>query len=279
MTRTDPAHWGTDDVGTAAHQVAAALRERIGGVQPAVLITLGSGLGPLADEVTDPVAVGAEDLGLPVSTVPGHAGRLIAGHLGGTPVLVQQGRVHLYEGRDPAACVATVRAAAALGVSTFVVSNAAGGIDQDLEPGDLMVIADHLNLTGTTSLLGPTFVDMTDAYDPGLRRAAHAAAASVGEELAEGTYAGLRGPAFETPAEVRMLGTLGASAVGMSTVLEVLAARAAGLRVAGFSLITNVHRHGGTPTDHGEVLDVGAQAGPRLVRVLSHLLADGLGHV
>ena len=248
-----------------------ALRSRLEGRQPRLLLTLGSGLGHLADEVDEPVTVPFADVGLPTSTVPGHAGRLVAGDLAGVPVLVQQGRVHLYEDIDRADVVACVRAAGALAVDTFVVTNAAGGLAQDFSPGDLMLVTDHLNLTGTTPLRGPEFVDMADAYDARLRTAAAAAAEECGEALVEGVYAGLRGPAYETPAEVAMLRTLGADAVGMSTVLEVIAARAAGMRVLGCSVITNVHRPGAA-TDHEEVLDVGRVAGPRLAAVIRTLL-------
>jgi purine-nucleoside phosphorylase len=248
------------------------LTEALQGFVPDVLVTLGSGLGALADEVADPLVVPFADVGLPTSTVPGHQGRFVAGTLAGVPVLVQQGRVHLYEGRSAREVATFVRAAAAAGARAFVVTNAAGGIAADLSPGDLMVLTDHLNLTATSPLEGPDFVDLTGAYDPELVRAAHAAAEQAGERLAQGVYAGLRGPAYETPAEIAMLRVLGADAVGMSTVHEVVQARALGLRVAGFSLITNVHRPGGTPTHHGEVIDVGAAAGPRLAEVLRHLL-------
>lgn len=252
------------------------LVERLGGLRPRVLLTLGSGLGGLADEVADPLIVPFAAAGLPGPTVPGHAGRLLAGELQGQPVLVQQGRVHLYEGlsaRDVAACV---RAAAEAGADTFIVTNAAGGLAPEMEPGDVMAISDHLNLTGTSPLLGPGrephFLDLKDAYDPELRAVAADAAADADERLVEGVYAGLTGPAYETPAEVRMLRTLGADAVGMSTVSEVIQARALGMRVAGFSLITNVHRPGGTSTDHREVLEAGRSGGPRVAAVLRGLL-------
>lgn len=257
-------------------EVAEAIRERLDGFRPRVLVTLGSGLGALADEVHEPLIVPFAEVGLPGSTVPGHSGRLLAGTFGGAdgvPVLVQQGRVHLYEGVPESDVVACVRAAAALGVEAFVVTNAAGGLAAEMSPGDLMLIADHLNLTGTTPLVGPTFVDMAAAYDPGLRGLARDAAEAAGHALRDGVYAGLRGPAYETPAEVVMLRTLGADAVGMSTVLEVVAARAAGLAVLGFSLITNVHRPGGTPTDHEEVLEAGREAGGRLAAVVRGVLA------
>jgi purine-nucleoside phosphorylase len=250
------------------------LGERLGGFRPRVLLTLGSGLGALADDVADPVVVPFADAGLPGPTVPGHVGRFVAGRLEGVPVLVQQGRVHLYEGVPVASVTAAVRAAHGVGADTFIVTNAAGGVAEGMEPGDLMAIADHLNLTGANPLIGlpePHFLDLADAYDQALRTLAVDAAG--GERLLEGVYAGLTGPAYETPAEVRMLRTLGADAVGMSTVSEVIAARALGMRVVGFSLITNVHRPAGTPTDHLEVLEAGRSAGPRLARVVRALLA------
>lgn len=256
-----------------------ALRAALDGRAPRLLLTLGSGLGALAEEIAEPLAIPFADVGLPDTTVPGHSGRFVAGRLAGAEVLVQQGRVHLYEGVGVDAVVAAVRAAAAAGVEAFVVTNAAGGLDPAMVPGDLMLLADHLNLTGANPLTGtvpPRFVDMARAYDPDLRAALLAAAAREGVRLVEGVYAGLPGPTYETPAEVAMLRRLGADAVGMSTVNEVIAARDAGLRVAGCSLITNVHRPGGTPTHHGEVLDVGVQAGPRLAAVLRAALSEML---
>ena len=247
------------------------LEERLEGFRPRVMLTLGSGLGGLADAITDPQTIPYAHLWLPETNVQGHEGQFVFGELAGVPVLVQQGRVHLYEGIPAEHVVAFVRAAAHVGVDTFVATNAAGGLDHEMQTGDLMIIADHLNLTGTTPLAGATFLDMADAYDPDVRATAQEVAAELAFELREGVYAGLRGPAFETPAEVRYLRTIGADAVGMSTVLEVLAAREAGMRVAGFSLITNVHRPGAR-TDHQEVLAAGAEAGPRLSRVIAGLL-------
>jgi purine-nucleoside phosphorylase len=212
------------------------------------------------------------------STVPGHTATLRHGWLGGHEVLVQRGRIHLYEGHSARDVVRTVEVAAELGATTFVVTNAAGGLDDAmLAPGDLLVIDDHLNLTGTTPLTGvlrdgaPVFLDMAGAYDPVLRAAADEVAAELGEELRHGVYAGLTGPTYETPAEVGMLRTLGADVVGMSTVNEVVAARAAGMRVLGFSSVTNVHGEG-VATSHEEVLEVGADAARRLGALLLALV-------
>lgn len=252
------------------------LSQHLEGRRPQVLMTLGSGLGELADEVRDPLVLDFGQIGLPTPTVPGHAGRLVAGELHGVQVLVQQGRLHLYEGVPVRNVTAVVRAAAQAGVETFLVTNAAGGLRDDMSPGDIMLISDQLNLTGDSPLIGtgaePQFVDMAHAYDPQIRRLAAEAGERVGVATIEGVYAGLLGPAYETPAEVNMLRTLGASAVGMSTVSEVIAARALGVRVGGFSLITNVHRPGGTPTDHAEVLAAAATGGPLLASIVRELL-------
>lgn len=264
----------------AVERAAAALRGRLGtAASPRLLLTLGSGLGDVADAVEDAVDVSVAELpGLPVSTVPGHAGRLRYGSLGGVEVLVQSGRVHLYEGHSARAVCRVVEVAAALGAATYVVTNAAGGLDEDFTPGDLMVIDDHLNLTGTTPLTGvlldgaPPFVDMSAPYDARLRDTLRGLAAERGEELVRGIYAGLTGPSFETPAEVAMLRTLGAHAVGMSTVNEVVMARARGLRVLGISSVTNVHGEG-VETSHEEVLEVGAQAARRLGGLLVELVS------
>lgn len=264
----------------SSEPVATALGERLQGRRPRVLLTLGSGLGELADELADVTAVGFHEVGLPEPTVPGHAGRFLAGSLHGVPVLAQQGRLHLYEGLSAREVAAAVRAAAAVGVDTFVVTNAAGGLHSELVPGSLVALRDQLNLTGTNPLTGsgaPTFVDMSGAYDAGLRTMAHEAAADAGTTLAEGVYAGVPGPAYETPAEVAMLRTFGADVVGMSTVSEVIAARAERVRVLGLSLVTNVHGHeeDAAPsgvTEHADVVAVAERAGPRLAAVLRHLI-------
>ncbi len=250
------------------------LEEVFKGHRPEALLVLGSGLSSLADEVTDPLVVGFDKVGLPAASVPGHAGRFVAGRLGGVEVLVQQGRLHLYEGHNATTVTAPVRLAARAGVRMLLVTNAAGGVRADLEVGDLLLITDQLNLTGTNPLIGqPAFVNMTAAYDPDLRRQAHRAAADVGEHLVEGVYAGLVGPSYETSAEVRMLERLGADVVGMSTVLEVIAARALGLRVLGYSLVANVHQPHVVGVNHQEVLEVAAGRGPRLAALIRAVLS------
>lgn len=214
-----------------------------------------------------------EEAGLPAATAPGHEGRLVAGTLAGVEVVVQQGRLHLYEGYTARQVTACVRLAAEAGITALVVTNAAGGLRPDLLAGDLLLLTDHLNLTGANPLLGQLrFVDMSNAYDAEFRVLAHEAMAAVGERVIEGVYAGLAGPSYETPAEVRMLRTLGADAVGMSTVLEVLEARALGLRVLGYSLITNVHQPHSTEVRHADVLAVAAAAGPKLAAVVREVL-------
>ena len=270
---------------TARHEdsvagAAAALSERLDGRGVDVLVTLGSGLAPVADAFRDAIEVPVTDLpGMARSTVPGHSGTLRVGELAGRTVVAQVGRVHLYEGHTGADVTRLVDVVARLGAHTFVVTNAAGGLDPAFVPGDVMAISDHLNLTGTSPHLGivreggPVFQDMAGAYDAVLRQVAHRIAEEQGFTLREGVYAGLLGPAFETPAEVRMLRTLGADAVGMSTVLEVIAARSLGLRVAGLSTITNVHGEG-VATSHEEVLEVGRTVSARVSALVLGLLED-----
>jgi purine-nucleoside phosphorylase len=259
----------------------SAVRERTS-LQPRVGIVLGSGLGGLADDVADPIAIPFEDLpGWPVATAPGHVGRLLLGTLAEVPVVMLQGRFHLYEGNDPGLVVQPVLLFKALGASIVVLTNAAGGVDPAFGPGTLMVISDHLNLTGRTPLLGQNadeygarFVDLTEVWDGTLRDALRAAGSAEGVALVEGVYAGLLGPSYETPAEVRMLRTLGADAVGMSTVLEAIAARWVGLRVCGVSLVTNAGAgYTGQPLAHEEVLEAAAAAGPLLAKVIRRFIA------
>jgi purine-nucleoside phosphorylase len=250
---------------------------------PEVGIVLGSGLGGLADELEDAVAIPFDRLpGWPAATAPGHVGRLLLGRLGGRPVVMLQGRFHLYEGNDPGLVVQPVLLFHALGAGIVVLTNAAGGLDPSFGPGTLMVMSDHMNLTGRTPLLGrnadelgPRFPDLTDAWSPRLRARLHAAGTAEGVALAEGIYIGLTGPSYETPAEVRMLAGLGGHAVGMSTVLECIAARWVGLEVCGVSLITNAGAgYSGAPLTHEEVLEAGATAGPRLARVIRRFVTD-----
>ena len=252
-------------------------------LRPEVGIVLGSGLGALADDLADAVAIPFAELpGWPAATAPGHVGRLLLGRLADTPVVLLQGRFHVYEGNDPGLVVQPVLLFRRLGARLVVLTNAAGGVDPGYGPGTLMVIGDHLNLTGRTPLLGPNadsigarFQDLVDAWSPALRSRLHAAGREEGVPLEEGVYAGLLGPQYETPAEVRMLRALGADAVGMSTVLECIAARWAGLDVCGVSLVTNAGAgYTGEPLTHEEVLAAGAEAGPRLARVIRRFVGD-----
>jgi len=260
----------------------AAVRARTD-IVPEVGIVLGSGLGGLADDLEDPVAIPFGELpGWPETTAPGHVGRLLLGRLGGRGVVMLQGRFHLYEGNDPGLVVQPVLLFDSLGARIVVLTNAAGGLDPSFGPGTLMVMTDHVNLTGRSPLigpnadaLGPRFPDMTEAWSPRLRSRLQAAGAAEGVELREGVYVGLTGPAYETPAEVRMLAALGGDAVGMSTVLECIAARWVGLEVCGVSLITNAGAgYSGSPLTHQEVLEAGATAGPRLARVIQRFVSD-----
>lgn len=272
----------------------ALIRRRLGDRPvPAIGIVLGSGLGKLADLIEDPVAVPYRDVPhFPVSTVEGHAGRLVLGELpapGGerTPVVAFQGRFHLYEGYPAHQVVFPVRCLGRLGVKAFVVTNAAGGINPGFQPGDLMAIADHLNLSGHNPLtgshddrLGPRFPDMSAAYDPRLRALLRETAEGLGLRLQEGVYSFLSGPSYETPAEVRMLGRLGADACGMSTIPEVIACRQMGLRVLGISLISNlaagIAKHALT---HAEVIDTARRVGEDFVRLVATALPRVAGEL
>jgi purine-nucleoside phosphorylase len=260
----------------------AAVRARTS-IVPEVGIVLGSGLGELADDLVDPVAIPFAELpGWPAATAPGHAGRLLLGELGGRPTVMLQGRFHLYEGNDPGLVIQPVLLFKRLGARLVILTNAAGGLDPSFGPGTLMVMRDHINLTGRSPLigpnaddLGPRFPDLTDAWSPRLRAGLHAAAAAEGIDFAEGIYVGLTGPTYETPAEVRMLASLGGDAVGMSTVLECIAARWVGLEVCGVSLVTNAGAgYSGEPLTHEEVLAAGRIAGPRLAKVIRRFVAD-----
>ena len=248
---------------------------------PVLGVVLGSGLGAFADAVDHVVEIPYKDIpGWPHATAAGHAGRLVLGSFGGVPVAVMRGRAHLYEGISPAKVVFGIRVLGMLGIRTLVLTNAVGAIDKSLQPGQLVLISDHLNLQAQSPLvgpndesLGPRFPDMSDAYDPELRAAAKAAAERLGLDIGEGVYAAWLGPAFETPAEIRMLRTLGADTVGMSTVPEVLAARHMGIRCLAVSCVTNMAA--GIlpePIDHEKVLEVGAGAAGKLTALLRELL-------
>ena len=247
----------------AARKAAQAIAKRAGARQPDVAVILGSGLGGLADAIENAVRIPFGDIpGFPEATVVGHEGAVIVGDLGGRGVVALSGRFHMYEGHPAALAGFPVRVFHAMGVRELFVSNAAGGISSRLAVGDLMMISDHLNLMGSNPLVGPTregetrFPDMTDAYDPGLRKELRTTAEKLGIPLREGIYAGLLGPSYETPSEVKMLRLLGADAVGMSTVPEVIMARALGIRVAGISCITNAAAGvTGSALSHAEVLE------------------------
>ena len=261
MTRATDLQAGVE---AAAAALRARIDDRLRGDAPHVAIAMGSGLGGLGEEIEDPVRVPYEDLhGWPRPTVIGHAGHALIGTLGGRPVLGLSGRVHLYEGGPPERVVFYVRVAAALGIPVLFLSNAAGAIREGWHPGELMLIADHLNLTGTSPLIGPVvgkenrFPDLTFAYDRELTGdRTRGTASDLGHTLHEGVYAAMHGPAFETPAEIRMLRALGADAVGMSTVPEVIAARALGIRCVAISCLTN-YAAGvlDEPLNHEEVLE------------------------
>jgi purine-nucleoside phosphorylase len=246
-------------------KLAADLEGLFGG-PPEVVVALGSGLGDAANEPDGSQTVEASEIGdWPESTVQGHHGLLRVGGVGGVRALFLQGRVHLYEGYSPAEVVRPIRAAIAWGARTAVLTNAAGAVSPALKPGVLMLIEDHLNLTGCNPLIGPAdeargprFPDMTGLYDSELRLKAVETAEKLGIEIARGVYAGMLGPSYETPAEVLMLSKLGAHAVGMSTVLEAIAAKHMGARVCGISCITNKAAGlKGAILDHAHVQRIG----------------------
>jgi purine-nucleoside phosphorylase len=230
-----------------AAEAAAAIKDRVPEV-PRTLLVLGSGLGPLADDVENAVNIPYTEIPhFAPSTAPGHAGRLVVGRLQGRAVAAMSGRHHLYEGYSPEEVVLPIRALRCLGAERMIITNAAGGINRELAQGALMLITDHINLTGRNPLiganddrLGARFPDMTEAYDPALRRLALRCAEQLHLPLAQGVFLGLQGPSYETPAEIRMGRTVGADAVGMSTVMETIAANHCGMRVLGISVITNM---------------------------------------
>ena len=264
-------------------QAADFIRERID-VQPRLGMILGSGLGPLADTIEDSVVIPFGEIPhWPVSTVIGHEGRLVVGKLEDQDVFVMQGRVHYYEGYPMDQVTFPVRVMQRLGIEIMVVTNAAGAVNPDFEPGDLMLITDHLNLIGMAGpnplrgpnleTFGPRFPDMSQAYDKDLIEMARAVAEDEGLLLHEGVYVSLAGPSFETPADLRFLLSIGVDAVGMSTVPEVTVARHGGTRVMGVSGISNkANLDGSTVTTHEEVLEAGRVMVPKLITLVRHVV-------
>jgi purine-nucleoside phosphorylase len=270
-------------VTSATHTALDALASELASsaaAKPVVGVVLGSGLGAFGEQLE--LCTPYEKLpGMPVSTVPGHAGNLRFGKIDGIGVACLQGRAHLYEGHEPDSVVFGVRLLARLGCRAVLITNAAGGIGAHLLPGDRMLISDHINLTGKNPLSGmldepsgSRFIDMGKAYDARLGELARTAARDIGISLKEGVYAGVLGPSYETPAEIRMLRAMGADAVGMSTVLEVIALRQMGVRVAAISCITNLAAGiSPTPLDHFEVQEIARQTAGPFVALLSRLTA------
>ncbi|MCA0985865.1 purine-nucleoside phosphorylase [Guptibacillus algicola] len=243
---------------------ASYITENAGEVKPEIGLILGSGLGVLAEEIENPVKIAYSDIpNFPVSTVAGHAGQFVFGKLNGKNVAAMQGRFHYYEGYEMDKVTFPVRVMRELGIEKIIVTNAAGGVNEEFEPGDLMVLSDHINNFGANPLIGPNseefgprFPDMSTAYSKDLQKLAHETATELGMKLQSGVYVGNTGPTYETPAEVRMLRTLGGDAVGMSTVPEVIVARHAGMEVLGISCISNMAAGIlDQPLHHGEVIE------------------------
>jgi purine-nucleoside phosphorylase len=264
-----------------ASKAADVIRARLGDATPAAAIILGSGLGRLTDRISDRQVVEFRDVpGFPSPTVVGHSGAVVAGTLGGRRVVALSGRFHMYEGHGPDLAGFPVRMLHELGATTLIVTNAAGGIRRTFRPGDIMLIRDHINLMFRNPLTGQVepgderFPDMSEPYDVALGRMAHEVAKSQGMALQDGVYCGLLGPTYETPAEVRMLTTIGADAVGMSTVPEVIVASARGMRVLGFSCITNLACGlSDQPITHAEVLETTSIAGERMSALVTGIVS------
>ena len=267
-------------------EAAAFLKARLASLSPRIGIVLGSGLGAVADAVAGPIVVPyAEIPHFPRSTVEGHMGRIVAGLLGGVPVIVMQGRVHYYEGYSPEEVTFPLRVLGALGIRAVVLTCAAGGIAEGYSVGQLVALSDHINLMGWNPLIGPNeprfafrpgaglrFPDMTEAYSKALRSLAKQAASEEGFALDEGVYLAVSGPSFETPAEIRAFRALGATLVGMSTVPETIVARHMGIEVLGLACVANLAAGmGATTLSHQEVFAVGRQVEHRLARLLERL--------
>jgi purine-nucleoside phosphorylase len=278
---TDNESPGVADEASRIDIAAQFLRERLGSRADARLaIVLGSGLGAFARQLGDTVSIGYDEIpDFPVSGVPGHDGRLVAGVLGGTPLLVMQGRVHAYEGHSAHAVVFPVRTLAALGIRALILTNAAGAIRKNLRQGQLVLLTDHINLSGLNPAAGPLlrdrprFFDMSEAYSKRLRNAAHEVAIALsGSQMSEGVYVSVLGPSFETPAEIRAFRAMGADLVGMSTALETVAARQAGIEVLGISCVTNMAAGiEAAPLNHEEVMEVGRAVEQKLGALLAGL--------
>jgi purine-nucleoside phosphorylase len=260
---------------------AAAFISSKTSLRPEIGLILGSGLGVLGDDLEDAVTIAYADIPhFPVSTVEGHAGELIIGKLQGRSVALMRGRFHMYEGYEPERTALPVRVMKALGVTKLLVTNAAGGVNLDYKAGDLMLISDHINLTGRNPLVGPNdnalgvrFPDMSEAYSRRLRDIAKQTASKLGFEVQEGVYVGLLGPNYETPAEIRMLRTLGGDAVGMSTVSEVIVARHSGIEVLGISCISNMAAGIlDQPLSHAEVMETTEQVKEKFLSLVLTLL-------
>jgi len=259
------------DPDALAAESARAIRDRTGVDEHNVAVVLGSGWASAVAQLGDPVAVvpTAELPGFSAPTAAGHGGQMLSLHIGDHRVLVFLGRIHAYEGHELRHIVHPVRTACAVGAHTVVLTNAAGGLRDDYTVGQPVLINDHLNLTARSPLVGAQFVDLTDAYSPRLRTLAR----EIDPSLAEGVYAGLPGPHYETPAEIRMLRMLGADLVGMSTVHETIAARAAGAQVLAVSLVTNLAAGmTGQPLSHEEVLEAGRQSATRMGSLLGAVI-------
>jgi purine-nucleoside phosphorylase len=264
------------------NDAADKLVDLLGGLAPKTALVLGSGLGGLVDEVEGAVRIPYADLpGFPRSGVTGHAGQVVAGRLAGTPVLMLAGRAHYYEHGDAAIMRPALEVLAGIGIEKLILTNAAGSLESHMGPGSVMLITDHINFSGSNPLFGePTdrrFVGLTEAYDRPMALALEKAASATGTPLHKGVYMWFSGPSFETPAEIRMARVMGANAVGMSTVPEVILARFLGLRVAACSVITNLAAGmTGAELSHQETKDVAPLGGARLAAILKHALAEGL---
>ncbi len=262
-------------------EAAQKLLGRLGGLSPKTALVLGSGLGGLVDAVDDAIRIPYGELpGFPRSGVTGHAGQIVAGRLSGTPVLMLAGRAHYYEHGEAAVMRPALETLAAAGIERLILTNAAGSLETEMDPGSVMLITDHINFSGTNPLIGEQtdrrFVGLTEAYDKATGAAIEKAAAATGTPLHKGVYMWFSGPSFETPAEIRMARVFGANAVGMSTVPEVIIARFLGLRVAACSVITNLGAGmTGAELSHQETKDVAPLGGARLATILRRMFADG----